>query len=54
MTETKSENLNYGKVQRIAVAMEESEDLLSIIIFCFENVFDWLSLEDLAGEVSSV
>lgn len=49
MTETKSENLNCGKVQRIAVAMEESEDLLSIIIFCFENVFDWLSLEDLAA-----
>lgn len=33
----------------LPVAMDENEDLLSIIPLCVDNLFDWLSLEDLTA-----
>lgn len=51
MTDTNARVACSEQVQNVlgAIKDDRDNDLLDVIIFCFENVFDWLSLDDLAA-----
>lgn len=37
------------QLEIVPVAIDDQNDLLSVIVFCYENLFDWLTIEDLAA-----
>lgn len=40
----------FEQLENIPVAIvDDQNDLLSVIVFCYENLFDWLTIEDLAA-----